>query len=62
MTLEKEKLVKFFSQERLDSYTNYEEHEANIALIGNISSNLCVLELTIRNIISNIAITNATMV
>lgn len=54
MTLEKEKLVKFFSQERLDGYTNYEEHEANIALIGNISSKLCVLELTIRNIIYQI--------
>ena len=45
-----DRLCALFSQARLNGYTSLDEHEANIALIGSISSRLCVLELIIRNL------------
>ncbi|WP_163555339.1 hypothetical protein [Helicobacter suis] len=48
--MEKAKLVSFFSQERLESYENVDEHFNNLRLIGSITPKLASIELILRNL------------
>lgn len=54
----RDKLIILFSATRLDDYTNAREHEANLALIGNISHKIGILEIVLRNRIDTL-MTNA---
>ncbi|MGX3045474.1 hypothetical protein [Helicobacter sp. T3_23-1056] len=51
-------LITLFSTTRLNDYTNPHEHEANLALIGNISHKIGILEIVLRNRIDSL-MTNA---
>ena len=52
------KLITLFSAMRLNDYTNSQEHEANLALIGRISHKVGILEIILRNRIDSL-MTNA---
>ena len=54
----RDKLIILFSATRLDDYTNAREHEANLALIGNISHKIGILEIVLRSRIDTL-MTNA---
>lgn len=56
--ISRDKLIILFSATRLDDYTNAREHEANLALIGNISHKIGILEIVLRNRIDTL-MTNA---
>ncbi|BEG58246.1 CAAX protease (plasmid) [Helicobacter sp. NHP21005] len=49
--MEKSKLILFFSQERLESYENVDEHFNNLRLIGRITPKLASIELILRNLL-----------
>lgn len=53
-----DKLITLFSATRLNDYTDAHEHEANLALIGNISHKIGILEIVLRNRIDSL-MTNA---
>lgn len=53
-----DKLITLFSATRLNDYTDTHEHEANLALIGNISHKIGILEIVLRNRIDSL-MTNA---
>lgn len=56
--ISRDKLIILFSATRLDDYTNTREHEANLAIIGNISHKIGILEIVLRNRIDTL-MTNA---
>ncbi len=45
---------KFFSQKRLSSYTNEDEHKNNFILMQKLAPKLGILEIATRNIVSSI--------
>lgn len=49
-----DKLITLFSATRLNDYTDAHEHEANLALIGNISHKIGILEIVLRNRIDSL--------
>lgn len=44
-----DRLTMLFSSTRLNGYTNAQEHEENLALIGTISHKIGILEIVLRN-------------
>lgn len=49
-----DRLIELFSNARISGYVDLDEHEANLALIGEISHKIGILEIILRNSVDNI--------